>query len=197
MIRTLTKADFEQAAALLKVDMPTILAVAEVESLGSGFFADGQPKILFEAHIFSKRTSGAYDATHPNISSKTWNRSLYFGGVREHLRLAEAVKLNREAALESASWGMFQLMGFNWARCGFRDLQGFVNAMYDSEGAQLTAFCQFVRSGNLDELLRRGDFVAFALAYNGPKQEENKYSSRLIASRSRFVAAMDPQRRLV
>jgi hypothetical protein len=197
MTKILTRVDFLAAATALGVDVPTIMAVAEVESSGSGFFADGQPKILFEAHVFHKRTNGVFDATHPNLSSPSWNKDLYLGGAQEHIRLAEAVKLDRVAALESASWGMFQIMGFNWSRCGFQNLQSFINAMYESEGAQLKAFCAFVKSSNLDDELQRGDLLAFALGYNGPRQAENRYADKLYAARARFVAAQDPSRRLV
>lgn len=188
MTKILLATDFKKAAEFLGTDVATIMAVAEVESNGGGFFADGQPKILFEAHIFSRRTQGQYDKTNPNLSSPKWNKALYLGGIREHMRLAEAVKLDRTAALESASWGMFQIMGFNFARCGFANVQDFVNAMYQSEGAQLMAFCQFVKSSHLDDELQRGDLVAFAFGYNGPRQEENRYAEKLFAARSRNLS---------
>ena len=197
MSKSLKTEDFKVAATLLSVDMATILAVAEVESDGSGFFIDGQPKILFEAHAFSKRTGGIYDRTHPNLSSKTWNRKLYLRGVKEHVRLAEAVKLDRHAALESASWGMFQIMGYNYSRCGFDTLQQFVNSMYKSELAQLQAFCLLVKSMRLDDELQRGDFLAFATGYNGPRQAENGYADKLYLAHNRHVAALDSKRRLV
>ena len=47
--------------------------------------------------------------------------------------MGEAAHLNRIAALKSASWGKFQLMGFNYKLCGFNSLQAFVNAMYKNE----------------------------------------------------------------
>lgn len=186
MTKNLTISDFNAAASLLGVDVTTIRAVAEVESSGGGFFSDEQPKILFEAHIFSRRTNGIYDASHPNLSSPVWNKALYLGGKQEHIRLAEAVKLNRVAALESASWGMFQIMGFNFRRCGFVSVQEFVNAMYKSEGAQLQAFCNFVKSSGLDDELQRKDFTAFAFGYNGSRQEENQYASKLQAAHDKF-----------
>jgi hypothetical protein len=195
--QALSPGDFQAAASILSIDVPTLMAVAEVESAGSGFLLDGRPKILFEAHIFSRRTGGVYDKSHPNISSPRWNRELYFGGVKEYARLEEAAKLNRTAALESASWGMFQIMGFNHARCGFKTVQTFVSAMGESAAAQLNAFCNFVKSAGLDDELRRGDLVAFAFGYNGPRQEENRYAEKLLAARTRYVAAMDPTRRLV
>lgn len=189
MSKQLIPADFQTAAALLSVDVATIMAVAEVESAGGGFFPDGQCKILFEAHIFSKRTGGIYDKSHPNISSPIWNRALYLGGPQEHTRLAEAVKLNRDAALQSASWGMFQIMGFNYGRCGFKVLQDFINAMLLSEGAQLLAFCNFVKSSKLDDELQRKDWAGFAAGYNGPRYQENHYDTKLEKSHNRFANA--------
>ena len=64
-------------------NVATIRAVVEVEAAGSGFFADGRPKILFEAHWFSEFTNSRYDYRYPSISSPVWNRSLYIGGVGE------------------------------------------------------------------------------------------------------------------
>jgi len=43
---------FSTSAKSLNVEVASIKAVAEVESSGDGFLADGKPKILFEPHIF-------------------------------------------------------------------------------------------------------------------------------------------------
>ncbi|MEJ2609131.1 MAG: N-acetylmuramidase domain-containing protein [Candidatus Thiodiazotropha sp.] len=110
----MTNADWQRAAKQLGVDVASIKAVADVEAAGSGFLSNGQPKILFEAHQFSRLTNGRYNASHPNISSHSWNRSLYKGGAAEHNRLHEAQALNDTTALKSASWGKFQIMGFNY-----------------------------------------------------------------------------------
>jgi N-acetylmuramidase len=76
--------------------------------------------ILFEAHVFSKNTRHAYDYVFPEISSRHWNRALYRGGEREYPRLMKAMLLDRAAALKSASWGRFQVMGFNHSLAGER-----------------------------------------------------------------------------
>src|SRR5690349_16354590 len=110
----LTPADYQRAASALGCETAVIRAVDRVESAGSGMLLNGQPEILFEAHIFSRLTGGKYDTSHPHISSRSWNRSLYKGGAAEHGRLDEAVALNRTAALQSASWGRFQILGSNW-----------------------------------------------------------------------------------
>jgi hypothetical protein len=112
--KKMTNADWQRAAKQLGVDVASIKAVADVEAAGSGFLSNGQPKILFEAHQFSRLTNGRYNASHPNISSHSWNRSLYKGGAAEHNRLHEAQALNDTTALKSASWGKFQIMGFNY-----------------------------------------------------------------------------------
>ena len=105
MNKLLTELDYKDAANLLGVNVAAIKAVAEVEAAGSGFLPDGRPKILFEAHIFSKFTNRVYNASHPDISSTSWNRSLYKGGTKEYERLEKAKKLNLEAAYKATSWG--------------------------------------------------------------------------------------------
>jgi LysM repeat protein len=178
--RTLTEADWQRAATTLGVDVAAIKAVAEVEASRSGFLADGRPKILFEAHQFSDRTGGRFDRSHPGISSPRWNRDLYVGGAGEHTRLAEATALNRTAALESASWGRFQIMGFNHRAAGFSNVEDFVAAMGQSEGRQLDAFVNFIRADPaMHRALQRHDWAGFAAAYNGERYAENQYDTRL------------------
>ena len=175
----LSEADFVRAADRLNVPVATIKAVAEVEARGRGFLPSGEPKILFEAHVFHRLTGGIFTARHPEISSARWNRALYKGGQAEHGRLAEAVKLNRNRALESASWGMFQVMGFNWKICGYDSLQSFINAMYESEGDHLDAFIGFIRTSKLDLALRAQNWRSFARGYNGPRYKENQYDLKI------------------
>lgn len=184
----LTDDDYVRAAHLLECDTAAIRAVAAVESDGDGFHASGRPKILFEAHVFSRLTGGKYDASHPNLSSPTWNRALYQGGENEHKRLQLATTLDRPAALQSASWGKFQIMGFNWSRCGHTSLQNFINAMYRDEADHLTAFCYFIKSKGLDDELRRLDWAAFACGYNGKGYAANRYDERLAKAYENFKA---------
>lgn len=177
-MKTLTEEDYKKASKLLDVDIATIKAVAEVESAGNGFLLNGQPKILFEGHWFHKLTGGRF--TNPgnaNISYPTWKTDYY--NENQHARLAKAVRLDREAALKSASWGKFQIMGFNYARAGFDNLQSFINAMYDSEGAQLLAFVNFVKNEKLDGYLKKQDWAGFARRYNGPSYAKNRYDTKL------------------
>jgi len=175
----LTDADYKSAADELGCEVAAVKAVAAVESSGEPFLADGRPCILFEAHIFSRYTQCKFDQTHPHISSPTWNRKLYRGGAAEWERLEEAIELDRKAALMSASWGAFQVMGFNFALCRFTNVEDFVAAMKESEAKQLTAFVQFIKSRDLDDELRRKDWRGFARGYNGIGFKQNAYDTKL------------------
>lgn len=176
---TITEADYQWAARTIGCEVAAIKAVAHVEAAGSGFLTSGEPKILFEAHVFSRYTFHQYDRSHPHISSKKWNRRLYKGGQAEHARLAEAARLNRDAALMSASWGKFQVMGFHWQALKYGSLQRFINAMYRGENEHLYSFVEYIKAYNLARYLKVRDWAAFANSYNGPSWAQNDYANKM------------------
>lgn len=194
--KSLTEADLQRVAAAYDLEVAHLQAIIKVESNGGWFedvrkeildldgpggFLDGEdlPKILFEAHHFSRLTGHIYDATHPKISSKYWNRTLYKGGQLEYVRLHTAMELNREAALKSTSWGLFQIMGFNHSVCGYDHVEDFVNDMKQSEFLQLNAAMKFIEAKNLLPVLRKHDWAKFAEVYNGSGYKANKYDTKL------------------
>jgi len=180
MIMTgLTITDFQEAAKELNIDVPVIMAVADVESAGDGFLKDGRPKILFEAQWFSKFTNGKFNLSHPNISSPKWDRTLYKGGAREYTRLEEAKKLDLIAALMSTSWGMFQIMGFNFELCGFDNVIDFVKSNYNGVKSQLMSFVSYLKKRNIHTFLLARDWAKFAKFYNGPGYKVNHYDEKL------------------
>jgi hypothetical protein len=185
--RPIENEDYERAADSLGVEVPVIQAVAKVESGGkTGFLGDGRPKILFESRWFHKLTDGAFDRDHPNISTPRWIRN-YAGGAGEYERLDEAIQLDREAALKSASWGMFQILGVNHRACGFPDAETFVEQQLVSEGSHLDGFVGFVRSNRLDDELRDKRWADFARGYNGPGYAENLYDEKLAEAYAEFA----------
>lgn len=184
----LTAADFARAAAALGCPVAAVRALVEVESKG-GFLPDGRPRILFERHKFSTLTGHAFDVGHPNVSAR--QPGGYLGGAREYDRLGEALALDREAALKSASWGAFQIMGFNHDRAGYSDVESFVAAMVSGHAVQLDAFVTFVRSAGLAPALAGQDWPAFAHGYNGPAYARFAYDTRIAAAYARF-AAVEP-----
>lgn len=185
----LTDAGILSAAQALGVETAIVRAVAEVEAQGSGFLADGRPKILFEGHQFSKRTQGRFDQSHPTISYRAWTRKHYLGGAREHERLAIAKSLDKTPALESTSWGAFQIMGFNHRACGFPDVERFVEAMHESADEHLAAFINFVKSEGLGAPLKSKAWAEFARRYNGPGYAVNRYDTKLADAYARHAAA--------
>lgn len=184
--KQLLQVDYFSAAQEIGCEPAAIYAVREVETSGNGFYPSGRPVILFEAQIFSMLTGHQYDFTHPNISSPTWNRALYFGGEREYERLEAAKQLNEEAALKSASWGLFQIMGMNHRACGFPDVFSFVAAMSESEAKQLMAFVHFIKANQLDDELRDKRWTDFAKVYNGPGYAQNAYDVKLAQSYDKY-----------
>jgi hypothetical protein len=183
----LTDEDFEQAAAQLGCDAAAIRAVCEVEAPRGGFNPDGTPRTLFEGHWFYRLTKGAYAAEYPTICYPKWTKQFY-GKTweQEAARLSLAISLDREQALKSASWGRFQIMGFNHKYAGYDDVESFVAAMCESEGAQLQAFCAFIKSQGLADELQNCQWAKFAYRYNGEAYAENHYDTKLAAAYDKF-----------
>ncbi len=175
----LAMADYQAVATAIRCEVAAVRAVVSVEAAGSGFYSDGRPKILFEAHWFADLTNDEYDDSHPSISSPVWNRDLYIGGVGEWDRLYLACTLDRAAAMKSASWGLGQVMGFNHKAAGYADVETFVRDMHLSEGKQLMAMFNFIKTNGLDRALIRKDWATFAQGYNGESYRENAYDEKL------------------
>ena len=173
----LSRQGFRGVVSDLDIGVPELLAVLAVESKSCGFLRDRRPIILFERHIFHKRTAGRFSGANPDISNPVAGG--YVGLAGEYPRLEKAVKLDRQAALESASWGAGQVMGFNFKASGFADVEGMVSAMQDSEDQQLAAVGGFLKTNKLIPFLQQHDWAAFARAYNGASFAKNKYDVKL------------------
>lgn len=199
--KQLTQEDYTRASQALDVPAAAIRAVTEVESKDAGFLPDGRPVILFERHIMLRQLVkvGRKDVADLQVKfPSVVNRKPggYRGGAAEHERLGLAATINRQCALESCSWGLFQIMGFHWKALGYESIQAFVNAMYRSEAAQLDAFVRFIKANPvLLRALRAKDWRTFAKTYNGPaydrgdKDPTNDYDVKLAAAFSKHSMA--------
>lgn len=181
----LTNADFCRAAKRLQCSVSAIKAVAEVESRGKPFYADGFPVILFERHKFRKLTNGEFNTSHPHLSGPPGGYGR--AGQNQRNKFNEALQLNPEAAMLSCSWGQFQIMGFNHEVCGYGSVGDFVDAMKESASCHLDAFVSFVIGNNLARHLRSRNFYLFAESYNGSDQEKNDYSGKMERAEKRFA----------
>lgn len=186
----LTDENSTQIAELLGCEPAVLKAVQQVETGGrGGFFSPGKPAILFEGHIFwtqlKKRGSNPeyYVKGNENILYPKWEKGRYKGGIGEYDRLEQARKINREAADASASWGMFQIMGFNYAACGEESIESFVRSMCESEFKQLLLTANFIKKNSqMLQALQAKDWAVFAKCYNGPAYAQNSYDVKLEAA---------------
>jgi hypothetical protein len=166
---------------MLDVGEAEIWAVLTVETSGFGFLPDRRPRILYERHIFSRRTDRTHDTKHPDISSR--KPGGYIGGGAEYDRLKKATKLDEVEALKSASWGLPQVMGFNHRVVGFDTVEVMVDAMVESEDRHLEALGQFIMGNPKCRIgIQRRDWGTFAACYNGPDFRRNDYDNRLAAA---------------
>ncbi|NWC97352.1 DUF3380 domain-containing protein [Pseudomonas sp. P7779] len=186
--------DLVTAAEGLGVPLASIYAVNEVESKGKGFLDNGKPVILFERHIMYRQLATVRNAGDDPAELKrhadqlaTANPALvnpkpggYIGGTAEHQRLAMARLIDDSAALESASWGAFQIMGFHWKRLGYASVQDFVAAMSAGESQQFDSFTRFIETDPaLHKALKARKWAEFARLYNGPDYLRNLYDTKL------------------
>ena len=182
----ITEDDYRRAANTLNVEVAAIKAVKDVETGGrGGFFALDKPAILFEGHIFWKqlRNQGidphAFVKGNEDILYEKWTKKYYKGGLEEYKRLERARAIHSSAADSSASWGLFQIMGFNYKVCGCNSIAEFVEKMSKDEGSQLDLFVGLLRQNGWDKYLRTLDWKGFAMHYNGPAYAQNKYDEKL------------------
>ena len=185
----MTSAGVAGAAAELSVSAQEVWTVISVETAGCGFLADRRPQILFERHIFHRLTNGRFD--DGDISDPAPGG---YGatGAHQYARLARAIALDSNAALQSASWGLGQILGTNFAAAGFASVDLMVQAMVDGEDAQLAAVGAFIEENQLDAALKAHDWTSFARGYNGPGFAANHYDVRLRGEFQKFSVGVLP-----
>lgn len=191
--------DIVRVAKELGVEIAVVKAVNEVESSGRGYLIDGRVKILFEGHIFWQQLEERKIDPAPlvkgneNVLYKTWTKKFYVGGKGEYARLDQAFKIVdnekvAEAAYASASWGLFQIMGYHYKSLGYDEILQFVGEMKENEGQQLKIFSKFLTVNNLIKYLKNKQWAEFAKRYNGAGYKENKYDEKLEKAYTKYAA---------
>ena len=190
----ITDDDLATRAKTLEIETAALKAVWKVETGGrGGFLPNLKPVILFEGHIFWQqlRARGLnpqnYVKGNQDILYQRYDKTKYVGGVGEHDRLDRAIEINEDAALASASWGMFQIMGYLYEKCGCKTVKEFVTKMEESELAQLDLFIELLKANsNMHNALKKLDWQTFAKLYNGPSYAQNKYDEKLAIAYSNY-----------
>ncbi|WP_121972717.1 N-acetylmuramidase family protein [Acinetobacter stercoris] len=185
MSKKITHQQIQDQAKSLGIETASLRAVIEVECKSSGFNQDGTPVILFERHVMRQRliANGKVDVAYRMMRQRPDLCNTISGGYglysAQHGRLNVAAQYDRTSALESASWGLGQVMGYHWKSLGYPSLQSFINAMYRDEASQLDAMCRYIKVNNLINALKNRDWKAFARGYNGSAYAKNNYDVKL------------------
>ena len=136
-----------------------LMAFIEVESGGTGFL-NGKLIIQFEPAWFRKKA--------PYAPSGKWSVNKVERQSAEWIAFNDAFAKNPNAAMESTSIGLGQIMGFNYKRLGYAS----VGAMWDDakkgEDRQVWQMAEFIRTNNaLLRALKDKNWHKVATYYNG------------------------------
>ena len=186
----------------LGIDPNLLAAVILVESSGSGF-ADGKLLIRFENHCFIDRTTGYEDLFSFNKSER-WKEHKFRTSIgdewkdvhtdkqsSEYEAFNFAKKLNEEAAFRSISMGLGQIMGFNYATCGYGSAKEMFDDFSKGDEQQLIGLVQFIKnynSGKTLKALQDNDLSSFVTQYNGPGQVE-AYTKLILDNKEAYLKA--------
>jgi hypothetical protein len=171
-------------AARLGGSLKQMRAVAAVESGGAGFLVNGLPKILWERHHFWKRLQ----LNLPLISNPKpggYTLDANGNGVNDSWeKLTEAAMHAPAWAIESCSWGRFQVMGFWWKALGYPSAIDFAWSMRESEAGHFDALVRYIQHNKLAGAFRAlstdpETCRAFAKGYNGSGYRKFEYHIKL------------------
>lgn len=161
-----------------RIDVPpaAIRALAIVESDEKPFTQNGKPVIRFEVahwkrHRIASRTALTFDkATNAKDLDRRWEQF-------EAMYLCQAIP-----AILSHSFGMFQIMGFNYAACLCADPEIFLREVLSVEGQFRMLERLILGSPDLLSALRTSDAEKVAFHFNGKGYAANKYDVRWLAA---------------
>lgn len=190
-LKPLTDEDYADVAKQLEVEPAVIKAVVDIETgkRHEGFWQEGKPLINFDLSMY-RRIAPRHGVSlskaqkkAPVIFARPDVKRYGSQQAAQYARLDAACAIDSASALESCFWGMFQIGGFNWKRCGTRSVEDFVRLMSRSERDQLELFARFITdNNNMVKDLRKKDWLSFALKYNGPKARSRGYHTRMAAA---------------
>ncbi len=143
------------------IEPSALLAFIAVESGGKGFDSNtGKILIQFEPHWFKKKA--------PYAPSGQWSVNKVERQAAEWRAFNEAFKINPDAAMESTSIGLPQIMGFHWKRLGYESVGKMWDDFKAGELKQVKALIKFIETDKrLLKALIDKDWHQVAMIYNG------------------------------
>lgn len=186
-----TLAAIESVAHENGLEPAILLAVVEVESAGRAFAIVGgrkEPLIRFEGHYFDRlltpsrrERARAQGLASPRAGAIKNPR----GQADRWALLTRARAVDEDAALQSVSWGVGQVMGLHWKALGYASVQAMVREARSGVAGQVRLMMRFVKVNGLMAKLRSRDWAGFAYRYNGPAYRKNHYDTRMAAAYAR------------
>ncbi|WP_420960974.1 N-acetylmuramidase family protein [Brucella sp. IR073] len=173
------------AATVSGVEPAALLAVAEVESGGQATArvnGRDEPLIRFEGHYFHQRLTGEKlaEARRQRLASPKAGAVKNPAAQADRWRLLErAMEIDREAALESVSWGLGQVMGAHWDWLDYESVEALVAEARGSVAGQIRLMLRFIEKSGLVDELNAHDWPKFARAYNGPGYRKYDYHGKM------------------
>lgn len=161
MDKKITDLQISEIACKNGLEYAALKAFISVESGGIGFATDtGKIIIQFEPHWFKKKApyspSGAWSVNGVERQSKEW------------IAFNSAFALNASAAMESTSIGLGQVMGFHYARLGYKTVDEMWNDAKLGEYQQVEQMVKFITSDpRLFKALKEKNWHLVATYYNG------------------------------
>ncbi|WP_287248759.1 N-acetylmuramidase domain-containing protein [Mesorhizobium sp.] len=181
-----------ELADRLKCPAAALQASAEVESNGQVFAlvkGKQEPLIRFEGHYFDARLN----ATDRAAARAQGLSSPKAGAVKNPASqaarwalLTRATKIDRQAALESISIGIGQVMTAHWKKLGFASVDDMIKLARSGAAGQIDIMARYIDKFGLADELRRLDFSAFARGYNGPAFKKQGYHLKMAAAYRRL-----------
>lgn len=160
----LTKQELEGLAESIDIDYATLMAFISVESGGKGFIND-RIVIQFEPSWFKKKA--------PFAPSGLWSLNKVENQEKEYKAFSDAFRKNANAAMQSTSWGLGQIMGYHYARLGYETVDDMVNAFKLSEYQQVKGIVKFIQTDpRLLNAIKTKNWHLVATYYNGGGYKE-------------------------
>ncbi|CAM5367899.1 hypothetical protein MAUB1S_06307 [Mycolicibacterium aubagnense] len=198
-----TADEIEKAAREFGLEPKALLAIAEIESAGQVFAriaGRNEPLIRFEGHYFDRRlaedrreTARAAGLASPVAGEIANPRSQ---AARWQL-IERAAEIDRQAAYESTSWGLGQVMGAHWQWLGFDTVDGLVEEARSGAAGQARLMARYIDRSGLATALNAHDWEAVGHGYNGPGFAENGYHLKLAEAYRQQVEGPAPGDRLM
>ncbi|SNZ20960.1 N-acetylmuramidase domain-containing protein [Cohaesibacter gelatinilyticus] len=181
----------DDEAKRLNISPAALLSVIEVESAGVSLWSVGHeklPPIRFEGHYFyrllspEKRKIAVRQGLAHSKAGRVKNPRSY---KARYALFERAMKIDMDAAIQSISMGLGQVMGAHWERLGYQSPQHMWADVCGSVAGQVRAMILFIEKNNLVCHLKSLNWHKFARAYNGPAYRKNRYATKMAAAYAR------------